>query len=116
MPSKTLKRIVIFALVFAATAALAAWQPPTGVPPTNNAPAPLNVGDVSQVKRADLTLNNLELNTACGTGACGAIRFGALGNQTLVGTSLSLDYYSVAAPQDSQYRYEVSQLRLFSRV
>lgn len=70
--------------IFAINYMVFAFTEPTGTPPTNNSPAPLNVGSGRQVKNGDITVQNLKASsitlgedtrtawpgTAAGGGAC----------------------------------------------
>jgi len=53
-------RIIILSFIFSTTIgySLADWAPPSGTPPTNNVPPPLNVGSASQVRDGNLFINN----------------------------------------------------------
>lgn len=46
--------------IFAINYLVFAFTEPTGPPPTNNVPAPLNVGSGRQVKSGDITVQNLK--------------------------------------------------------
>lgn len=54
-------RIIILALALSVGigSAFAAWQPPSGNPPTSNTPPPINVGDAMQTKTGKLNVTNL---------------------------------------------------------
>ena len=62
-PFQTLKISLLVAVLFlGATYASAAWTPPAQAPTGGNTPAPLNVGNVDQVKNAGLSLDRLLVN------------------------------------------------------
>lgn len=52
--------VTAIASIFLANYIVLAFTEPTGAPPLNNVPAPLNVGSGRQVKNGDLTVNNIK--------------------------------------------------------
>lgn len=62
---KTLPAIIVttIASIFAVNYLVFAWSEPTGAPPTNNVPAPLNVGSGRQTKNGDLTVQNIKASS-----------------------------------------------------
>ncbi len=54
--------LIILSLVFVANyIVMAVWSEPTGSPPNNNVPAPINVGPMSQSKEGNLEVGSLTL-------------------------------------------------------
>ena len=56
----SLKAIILALLLSVGISYLyAAWAPPTGVPPIDNTPAPINVGSMGQTKTSSITATDL---------------------------------------------------------
>ena len=63
MKKSLLVILTAVASIFIANYLVLAFTEPTGAPPTNNVPAPINVGSGRQIKTGDLTVGNLKASS-----------------------------------------------------
>lgn len=52
--------IVTISVLLVTTLVQAAWSGPTGTPPANNTPAPVNIGGVDQIKKSRITIEKAD--------------------------------------------------------
>jgi len=79
---------VLLLMMSVGVSAVFAWTGPTGTPPNNNVPAPLNVGSTDQIKSASLGLDGLAV----------------FGNAILSGTGLYLNFGDTAGSSGYGFR------------
>ncbi len=87
---QTLKILLTAVVLSLGISYVYAWTAPTGAPPTNNTPEPLNTGNFLQTKTGDLWIDSGSVSSPAFLGVVGGGSFGGnlevLGNLTVGGT------------------------------